>query len=179
MYLKSLALDINNSYSVIFDLSCDILSFSLCFKVYMGFFFSEKLSTLVSNMQISCFNLTIYNFCSLSDSSTLISCYAIIFSRVLTCSCVVRLYSCRVLTCCSLWALYEFTHGTYDGTSLGYLEGPDLLFFWRYVWIHTWYIWWYTARIFRRLDWRNCSRQLWGLVARCLTWISCWTFNWF
>ena len=145
----------------------------------MGFIFSEKLFTLVSNMQISRFNLIIYNFCNWSDSSTLISRYAIIFSRDLTCPSFVLLSSCRYPTCCSLGALDLFTLSTYDGTELGYLEGPYLLFTWGSGWIHTWYIWWYRARIFRRLEWRNCRRQLWDLVDRCLTWIICWTCDWF
>ena len=140
----------------------------------MGFIFSEKLFTLVSNMQISRFNLIIYNFCNWSASSTLISRYAIIFSRGLTCSSVFRLSFCRSLTCFSLGALDGFTLGTYDSTELGYLEGPDLLFTWSSEWIHNWYIWWYRARIFRRLDCSNCIRQFLGLVAWWLTWISCW-----
>ena len=145
----------------------------------MGFIFSGKLFTLVSYMQISRFNLIIYNICNWSASSTLISRYAIIFSMALNCSSVVRISSCRNPTCCSLGYLDGFTLDTYDGTELVYLEGPDLFFNWSSGWIHTWYIWWYRARIFIRPDWRNCRRKLLGIVARLLTWISCWTCNWF
>ena len=84
---------------------------------------------LVSNMQISRFNLIIYNLCNLSASSTLISCYAIIFSRFLTCSICFRLYSCRSPTCCSLGALYGFTLGTYDYTEIGSPEGSTVVLF--------------------------------------------------
>ena len=145
----------------------------------MGFIFSEKLFTLVSNKQISRFNLIIYNVCNWSASSTLISSYAIIFSRSLTCSNAVRFSSFGDPNCCSLGDLYGFTLGTYDGIELGYLEGPDLLFTWTSGWIHTWYIWWYRASIFRSIYWSNCRRQPWGLVDGLLTWISCWTCNWF
>ena len=145
----------------------------------MGLFSSKKLFTLVFNMKISGFNLIIYNFCNWSYSSTLISCYAIIFSRALNCSISVFLSSCRVLNFCLLVALYGLRLGTYGGTELRYLEGPYLLFTWRSGWIHNWYIWWYRARIFGILDWRNCRRQIWGPLDGCLTCISCWTCNWF
>ena len=179
MSLQCLALYINHSYCVIFDLFSFMISFNFCFLVNVGFLFSEKLFTLVSNMQISRFNLIIYNFCNWSASSTLIYRYAIISPRDLTCRSVFRVYSCRALTCCPCGALDGFTLGTYDATEIGYLEILDLLFVWRYVWIHTRYILWYRARIFRWIDWRNCRSQLWGFVARWFTCISFWTCNCF
>ena len=145
----------------------------------MGFIFSEKEFTLVSNIQISRFNLIIYNFCNWSASSTLISHYTIIFYRSLTCSSVVRLYSCRFPTCCSLGDLNGFTLVTYYGTELGYLEVSNLFCTWSSGWIHTCYILWYRARVFRRVDWRNYRRQLLGLVAGWLTCTSCCNCNWF
>ena len=84
---------------------------------------SEKLCSLVSNIQIPRFSLIIYNPCNWSDPFALISCDKIIFSRNLTCSSVVRLYSCRSLNCCSFGALYGLTLVTYDGTDLGSPEG--------------------------------------------------------
>ena len=67
-------------------------------------------------MQISRFNLIIYNSRNLAASYTLISPDAIIFFRALTCSSDVRLSYCRSLTYCSLGALDGFTLVTYDGT---------------------------------------------------------------
>ena len=142
-----------------------------------GIYFSEKLFKLVFNMQISRFNLIIYNFCKWSASSTLISHYAIIFSRALTYSSVVCLSSCINLTCSSIGSLYGFTLVTYDSTELGYLEGTDIFFTWSSGWIHTWYIWWYIGRIFRIIHWKICRRKFWGLVARWSACISCWTCN--
>ena len=84
---------------------------------------SKKLFTLFSNMQITRLNLIIYNSYNWASSPTLFYTDKIISSRDLTCSCVVRLYSCRVPTCCSLGALNWFTIGTYDGTELRLLEG--------------------------------------------------------
>ena len=148
-------------------------------KVNMRFIFSELFFTLVSNIQISRFNIIIYNFCNWSASCNLIPRYTIIFSRDLTCSNFVCLSSCVSPTCCSLWNLDWFKLVTYDVTELEYLELPDLFFTWSSIWIHNWYIQWYRTRIFRRIYWRNFRRQRWGLVARCLTWIICWTCNWF
>ena len=74
---------------------------SILFSVFnymRDLFSSKKLFTLVSNMQISRFNLITCHFCKWSASYTLISRYAIIFSRDLTCSSVVRLSSCRSRT---------------------------------------------------------------------------------
>ena len=111
MVLKCLALDRNHPYCVIFDLLSDIISFKKCPR---EIFPSENLFTLVSNMQISRFNLILYNYRNWSASSTLISPTDIIFSRDLTCSNVVCLYYCIVLTCCSLGPLYGSKLGTYD-----------------------------------------------------------------
>ena len=179
MDLQCLSLDRNHSYCIIFDFFSGIISFGFCFQTSMRFIFSEKLFTLVSNMQISRRNLIIYNFYNWSDSFTLIYRYSIIFFRALTYSSAVRLYSCIAPTFCSLGDLDGFAFGTYDVTEIGYLEGPELLFTWRSGCIHNWCIWWYRAKIFVSLDWRNWRRKLLGPVARWLTWISCWNCNWF
>ena len=86
MALQCLALDINYSYWVIFNFFSDILSFGLYFKSKRDFFSSENLFTLVSNMQISRFNLIIYNSRNWAASYNLISPDARIFFRDLTCS---------------------------------------------------------------------------------------------
>ena len=74
-------------------------------------------------MQISRFNLIIYNSCKWSASSNLISPDAKISYRALNCSRFVCFYSCRDPTYCTLGALYGFTLGTYTGTYLGSQEG--------------------------------------------------------
>ena len=150
-------------YYIWFLLWYNLLWF-LRLSIHRIFFLSEKLFTLVSTKQISRFILIIYKFCNWSASSTIIYSYKIVFSRVLTCSICVCLSSFLDPNCCFLGALYGFTLDTYDGTELGYLEGPDLLFTWSSVWIHTWYIGWYRARISIRLDWRNIRRQFQDLL---------------
>ena len=67
--------------------------------------------------------MRIYNYYNCSNHSTLIYPDVIITSRALTCSNVVHIYSCRALACCSLWTLYGFTIGEYDGTEIGSPEG--------------------------------------------------------
>ena len=62
--------------------------------------------------------MIIYNSCNWADSSILFSPDEIIYSGGLTCSNVVRLYSCRDPTSFSLGALYGFTLCTYDGTDI-------------------------------------------------------------
>ena len=47
---------------------------------------------------------------------------AIMWSRTLTCSIVVRLYYCRDTTCCYIGAIYGFSLSTYDGTDKGSAE---------------------------------------------------------
>ena len=74
-------------------------------------------------MQISRFDLIIYNSCHWAASSAYFSPDVIISSRALTCSIVVRLYYYRDPTCCSIGALDGLTIGTYDGTELGSPEG--------------------------------------------------------
>ena len=86
-------------------------------------FSSEKLFTLVSNMQISRFNVIIHIPRNWSDSSTLIYPDAILSYRPLTCSSVVSCSSFRSQTCCSLGDLDESKLGTYDGTDIGLQEG--------------------------------------------------------
>ena len=78
-------------------------------------------------MQILRFSLIVYESCNWETSSTLISPDAIIFSRALTFSSVVRVSYCRDPTYCSLGALDLFTLGTYDGTDIGSTEGSTQL----------------------------------------------------
>ena len=113
----------NNPYSVIFDFFSDIISFVFYFWFYarsppLWIFF-----TLVSNMQIPRLNLIRYNSRNWPASYTLISNDEIIFSRDLSCSSVVRISSCKALTCCLLGDMDGFTFVTYDVTDLGSPEG--------------------------------------------------------
>ena len=78
---------------------------------------------LVSNMQISRFNLIIYNSCNWAASFTLISPVAITFFSYLACSSVVRLSYCISPSCCSHGALCGFMLDTYDGTERGSTNG--------------------------------------------------------
>ena len=85
----------------------------------------QKLFSLVSNMQIPCLSLRIYNSYNWEYSSTLIAPHAKIYSRDLTCSSFVRLSFCRFPTYCSFGALDGFTLGAYDGTDLSSPEGSN------------------------------------------------------
>ena len=76
-------------------------------------------------MQMSRFNLIIYNFCNRADSYTFISPDTIVSSRALTCTSVVRLSYCKSLTCCSPGTLDGFTIDTYDDTDLVSPEGSS------------------------------------------------------
>ena len=93
-------------------------------KYIWALFYSGKLLTLVSNMKIQSFNLTIYNSCNWADSSTLIYPDVIMLSTYLTCLSAVRLNSCISPTCCSLGATDRFKLSTYDVTDLRSPEGP-------------------------------------------------------
>ena len=70
-------------------------------------------------MQISRFDLILYNYHNWAVSCTLISPDGIIFSKDLTCSSVVSFSSCISLNFCSLKSIDGFTVGTYVGTETG------------------------------------------------------------
>ena len=70
-------------------------------------------------MQIPRFSLIMHNPLQLIRLIYLISFDEIISSRTLTCSSVVRLYSCIALTYYSFGDLDGFTLGTYNGADLG------------------------------------------------------------
>ena len=86
--IQCLDLDINYSYWVISDLFSDTISFLFLYLSIRNIWF------ILSNVQILRFNLIIDNYCNWEVPSALISHEVMIYSRVLTCSNVVCLFSC-------------------------------------------------------------------------------------